>query len=134
MKKIILLFFGFVCCYMFGQAPTYTMKLSYQSQNLNGCTPNLCSGCQRKDKFWKMGSYVAPYNQNGFAKTLVQGTYSSNLNIAIEVIEDTGSYNFYADGIAVIAAKNQIIGYYYIAGLIPTATNIIKVLDTNYCF
>lgn len=87
MKKLcLLLFFGFFSCYFFGQAPTYTMKFTYQAQNLNGCTSNLCSGCQRKDKFWKIGNYVAPYNQNGFANILAQGTYSSNLNITESTI------------------------------------------------
>ena len=82
MKKIILLFFVLILSSKtFGQNPTYTMKLSYQAQNLNGCTSNLCSGCQRKDKFWKMGNYVAPYNQNGFANTLAQSSYNSNLNV-----------------------------------------------------
>lgn len=82
MKKIILLFFVLILSpKTFGQNPTYTMTLSYQTQNLSGCTTNLCSGCEKFERLWKMGNYVLPYNETGFANVLAKYPYNNNLNI-----------------------------------------------------
>ncbi|MEO8238793.1 MAG: hypothetical protein ABI576_11845 [Flavobacterium sp.] len=82
MKKIILLLFVFILSpKTFGQNPTYSMKISYQTQNLSGCTANLCSGCNRLERLWKMGNYTLPYNESGFANVLAKNTYNNNLNI-----------------------------------------------------
>ena len=58
----------------------------------------------------------------------------AKIQIAIEVTGGTENYIFFVDNNPVTAVKNQTDGYYYIDGIIPTATNNIKVLDTNNCY
>jgi len=79
MKRIILLIFVFFLCFK-SIAQTYTMTLSYQAQNLTGCNTNFCAGCERWERNWKMGNYIAPYNEAGFVNTLAQYPYNNNLN------------------------------------------------------
>lgn len=57
----------------------------------------------------------------------------AEVEIAIDVKGGTENYKFYVDGILTTATKNQTDGFYYIKGLIPTATNNIKIIDANDC-
>lgn len=61
--------------------------------------------------------------------------FGDTAEITIDVSGGTGDYKFYVDG---IEQKNpepiiETDGYYHIRGLITTATNSIKVTDTNDC-
>ena len=58
---------------------------------------------------------------------------NETVEIAIDVKGGTENYKFYVDGILTTATKNQTDGFYYIKGLIPTASNNIKVMDKNNC-
>jgi hypothetical protein len=55
--------------------------------------------------------------------------------VSIAVTGGTGDYKFYVDGVEKTNPKpvKETDGYYHIRGLIPTATNNIKVMDENNC-
>ena len=57
------------------------------------------------------------------------------VEIAIDVSGGTGDYKFYVDGVEKTNPKpvKEADGYYHIRGLIPTASNNIKVMDKNNC-
>ncbi|MEO8238792.1 MAG: hypothetical protein ABI576_11840 [Flavobacterium sp.] len=57
------------------------------------------------------------------------------VEISIAVTGGTGNYKFYVDGVEKTNPKpvKETDGYYHINGLIPTAINNIKVMDTNNC-